>query len=149
MSDQSQAFWKEKTLGELSSEEWESLCDGCGKCCLVKLQDEETDEVAYTNVVCQYSDAESCRCIQYQHRNELVPHCVRLQPDMVDEFFWLPATCAYRLIAEGKYLESWHPLVSGDSGSVHTSGQSIKDKVYSEQHIHPDELEDYIIHWVE
>ncbi len=149
MKDQSQAFWQQKTLQEMTQQEWESLCDGCAKCCLVKLQDEDTDEVAYTNVVCQYSEPDSCQCTEYQQRNKLVPHCVWLKPEMVDEFFWLPATCAYRLIAEGKDLEQWHPLISGDANSVHESGNSIKDKVFSEANIHPDDVEEYIIHWVE
>lgn len=149
MNDQSQAFWHQKTLHEMTQSEWESLCDGCGKCCLVKLQDEDTDEVAYTNIVCQYSDADTCQCTEYQQRNELVPHCVWLKPEMIDEFFWLPNTCAYRLVAEGKNLESWHPLLSGDVKSVHKSGNSIKGKVFSEAYIHPDDVEEYIIHWVE
>ena len=145
----SQQFWKQKELHDLTKKEWESLCDGCAKCCLVKLQDEESDEVAYTNVVCQYLNFENCHCTEYKQRNELVPHCVWLKPEMIDEFFWLPTTCAYRLIAEGKDLASWHPLISGDADSVHTSGNSIKDKVYSEENIHSDDLEEYIIHWVE
>ena len=149
LDDQSQAFWKQKALGDMSQSEWESLCDGCAKCCLVKLQDEDTDKVAYTNVVCKYSDFDTCQCTEYQRRNELVPHCVWLKPEMVDEFFWLPSTCTYRLVAEGKNLPQWHPLISGDTESVHISGNSIKDKVYSENHIHPDEVEEYIIHWVE
>ena len=148
-SDQSQKFWQQKTLIEMSKAEWESLCDGCGKCCLVKLQDEETDEVAYTNVVCQYSNTENCQCTEYQRRNELVPHCVWLKPEMVDEFFWLPNTCAYRLVAEGKDLPEWHHLISGDEQTVHESDNSIRNKVYSENNIHPDDLEEYIIHWVE
>ncbi len=143
------SFWQQKKLSELSQAEWESLCDGCAKCCLVKLQDEETDEVAYTSVVCRYMDQNSCQCTEYQKRNELVPHCVWLKPEMVEEFFWLPVTCAYRLVAEGKDLPSWHPLVSGDSEAMHSSGNSVKSQVYSEEYIHLDDLEDYIIHWVE
>jgi uncharacterized cysteine cluster protein YcgN (CxxCxxCC family) len=142
-------FWKDKTLSELSKQEWESLCDGCAKCCLVKLEDEDTGQVAYTNVVCKYMDMETCACTEYQKRNELVPHCVWLKPEMVDEFFWLPETCSYRLIAEGKDLPDWHHLISGDRELVHKTGNSVKSKVFSESNIHEDDLEEYIVHWVE
>ncbi|CAA0121904.1 Uncharacterised protein [BD1-7 clade bacterium] len=148
MSDQ-QPFWKTVALDAMSKSQWESLCDGCAKCCLVKLQDEESDEVAYTNVVCRYMDEQNCQCTEYQRRNELVPHCVWLKPEMVADFFWLPSTCAYRLVAEGKDLPDWHHLVSGSRESVHESGESVKDKVYNEAFIHEDDLEEYIIHWVE
>lgn len=147
--DQSQQFWQQKSLRELNKEEWESLCDGCAKCCLIKLQDEDTDEVAYTNVACQYMDYNNCQCTEYQERNTLVPNCVWLKPEMVDEFFWLPTTCAYRLVSESKDLPDWHPLISGDKDSVHRAEISIKDRAYNENDIHPDELEEYIIHWVD
>lgn len=143
------AFWQKKRLHEMTSSEWESLCDGCAKCCLVKLQDEETDEVAYTNVVCHYMDEITCQCTEYQARHELVPHCVWLKPEMVDEFFWLPETCAYRLVAEGKPLPSWHHLLTGDKNSVHQADASVKNKVINEQFVHEQDLEDYIVHWVE
>lgn len=147
--DQSQAFWKTLALQEMSQSQWESLCDGCAKCCLIKLQDDETDEVAYTNIVCQYMDSSDCSCTEYERRNELVSNCVWLKPEMVDEFFWLPETCAYRLVAEGKDLFNWHPLVCGDGQQVHHSGASVKDKVISELYVHPDDEQDYIIRWVE
>lgn len=141
-------FWLHKTLAEMSTEEWESLCDGCAKCCLHKMEDEETGEVFYTKVVCRYLD-EQCACTEYQRRNELVPNCVWLRPEDVEEFHWLPQTCAYRLVAEGKPLPEWHPLVSGDPDSVHRAGISVKGRALSEEYVHPDGFEEHIIHWVE
>lgn len=141
-------FWETKSLQEMSASEWESLCDGCAKCCLHKLEDEETGEVFYTKVVCRYLDKQ-CRCTEYAKRHELVPDCVWLQPQDVDEFHWLPATCAYRLIGEGKPLPEWHPLLSGDTESVHRTGVSIRGRALSEQYVHPEGLEEHIISWVE
>lgn len=142
-------FWREKSLQEMTTAEWESLCDGCGKCCLVKLQDEDTDEVYYTNVACQYLSLQQCRCTSYGNRTELVEACVMLTPDKVEEFFWLPSTCAYRLLAENRDLPAWHPLRSGSALTVHSSGNSVKGKIYSEKVINADDLEDYIIRWVD
>jgi uncharacterized cysteine cluster protein YcgN (CxxCxxCC family) len=142
-------FWREKSLQEMTPQEWESLCDGCGKCCLVKLQDDETDEVFYTNVSCRYLSLKECRCTHYDNRTDLVEACVKLTPDKVEEFFWLPSTCAYRLLAEKKDLPHWHPLVSGSASSVNEAGQSVKGKVFSEKIIPVEDLEDYIIRWVE
>jgi hypothetical protein len=149
MQDQSDAFWKKIALQDMSVEQWESLCDGCAKCCLIKLQDEETDEVAYTNVVCRYMDENSCRCTEYQERNRLVPNCVWLKPEMVEEFFWLPETCAYRLVAEKTDLPAWHYLISGSRETVHEAEASVKHKSINESHVHEDDLEDYIVHWVQ
>jgi hypothetical protein len=143
------AFWRNTALADMSKAQWESLCDGCAKCCLVKLEDEDTAEVAYTNVVCRYMDEANCQCTQYQNRNTLVPHCVWLKPDMVEEFFWLPDTCAYRLVHEGHDLPDWHHLRSGSRSSVHEAGASVKNKVLNEQYIPDDELQEYIVHWVE
>jgi hypothetical protein len=143
------AFWRNTALADMSKAQWESLCDGCAKCCLVKLEDVDTAEVAYTNVVCRYMDEANCQCTQYQNRNTLVPHCVWLKPDMVEEFFWLPDTCAYRLVYEGHDLPDWHHLRSGSRDSVHEAGASVKNKVLNEQYIPDDELQEYIVHWVE
>lgn len=149
MAEQQQQFWKDKSLHEMTQQEWESLCDGCAKCCLVKLQDDETEEIAYTSVGCQYLDAGTCQCTQYGLRKELVSGCISLQPDMVDQFNWLPDTCAYRLASEGNDLPVWHHLVSGDRDTVHQSGNSVQDKIHSEADIDPDDLEDYIVYWVD
>jgi uncharacterized cysteine cluster protein YcgN (CxxCxxCC family) len=142
-------FWETKTLRQMSSEEWESLCDGCARCCLHKLEDEESEEVFYTDVACQYLEQDACRCTEYQDRNRLVPNCVWLTPDDVDTFHWLPTTCAYRLIAEGQALPSWHPLVSGRAESVHEAGISVAGRCVSEAFVHEEDFEDRIIHWVE
>ncbi len=143
------SFWQEKSLAEMSQQEWESLCDGCARCCLHKLEDEDSGEVHYTSVVCKYLDESTCRCTNYQDRGSLVPDCVCLTPDTVEAFKWLPTTCAYRLIAEGKELKWWHPLVSGRAESVAEAGISIRGKCVSEEHVHPDDLEENIIRWVE
>lgn len=149
MAMMQQPFWRQKSFAEMTVEEWESLCDGCGKCCLVKLQDEDTDEVAYTSVACQYLDCQSCRCQAYAERTQLVEGCVNLKPDMIEQFFWLPASCSYRLVAEGRELPDWHPLLSGSRKAMHAGGHSVQGKVISESAVNPDDLEDYIVYWVE
>lgn len=146
MSDK--AFWQRKTLDEMTKEEWESLCDGCAKCCLHKLEDEDTGEVYYTDVVCRYLDHQNCSCGDYANRTTLVPNCITLTPKNVYEHDWLPQTCAYRLLAEGKELYAWHPLVSGSSESVHEASMSLRHRGISEEHVHPDDMEERIIHWV-
>lgn len=142
-------FWEQKTLDQLSSEEWESLCDGCAKCCLIKLEDEDTNEVHYTSVVCRYMDHNDCRCTEYQQRHQLVPSCVWLQVDHLEAFSWLPGSCSYRLVAEGKPLPSWHHLISGDRNAIHRAGASIRGRCLSEEYVHPDGLEEHIVRWVE
>ena len=122
-------FWKTKTLAELNDQEWEALCDGCGKCCLAKLEDEDTGEIYWTSVGCRLFDGETCRCSDYGNRLKRVPDCVRLTPDNVGNIPWLPSTCGYRLVAEGKELPWWHPLVSGDPNTVHEAGISIRGQV--------------------
>ncbi|XOV89318.1 MAG: YcgN family cysteine cluster protein [Pseudomonadota bacterium] len=144
-----QPWWEKKPLGAMNPQEWESLCDGCARCCLHKLEDADTGEVHYTDVVCRYLD-KACRCTEYPRRNKLVPDCVVLNPDLVSSFHWLPDTCAYRLLAEGKPLFDWHPLVSGNPGSVRDAGIAVtRWPIISDAHVHPDDFEDRIIRWVE
>jgi uncharacterized protein len=125
------SFWKAKSLEEMTVDEWESLCDGCARCCLVKLEDEETGEIHFTDIGCTLLDARSCRCRDYRRRSRRVPDCVRLTPAVVRTLSWLPVTCAYRLVSEGKDLPDWHPLVSGSSESVHEAGVSVRDRVFA------------------
>lgn len=126
-------FWKTKPLSAMSAEEWESLCDGCGQCCLLKLEDEDTGAVATTSVACRGLDTERCRCRFYARRQREVPDCIVLTPEKVSAFDWLPETCAYRRIEAGLDLLPWHPLVSGDPESVHRAGLSVRGKVISEK----------------
>lgn len=140
-------FWKTKSLAEMTQSEWESLCDGCGKCCLLKLEYEDTGAVEYTDVACRLLDPESCRCRSYRLRKALVEDCVRLTPDMVGRLSWLPATCAYRLIDEGRDLYWWHPLVSGDPETVHRAGISVRGRAVSEDTVPDEELEDHVVAW--
>lgn len=141
------AFWEEKTLDEMTQAEWESLCDGCARCCLHKLEDEDTGEFAYTAVVCRYLD-DDCRCGDYESRHVNVPDCIPLTPERAGEFRWLPESCAYRRLSEGRGLATWHPLVSGTQDSVSAAGISVAGKTVSEEHVHPDGLEEHIIRWV-
>ncbi len=142
-------YWENKSIGEMSDEEWELLCDGCGKCCLHKLEDEDDGKIYYTSVACQLLDIESCQCSNYAERFKLEPTCVKLTPDDVDNLQWLPASCAYRLIENGQPLPDWHHLISGDRELVHREGHSIEGRCVSERHVHPDELVEHIVHWVE
>lgn len=121
-------FWAVKRLEEMTDAEWEQLCDGCGKCCLEKLEDWDTGEISYTNVACALLDTETCRCRRYAERHRYVPNCQRLTADTVLRFSWLPRSCAYRLLAEGKTLPSWHPLRSGDAATVHGAGMSVRGR---------------------
>jgi uncharacterized cysteine cluster protein YcgN (CxxCxxCC family) len=142
------AFWREKSLDEMSDQEWESLCDGCGRCCLVKLEDEDTNQVHYTSVGCTLLDGQTCRCRDYPNRSDKVPDCVRLTPNTVRTLSWLPVTCAYRRVAEGKDLDWWHPLVSGDPHTVHSAGVSVRDRVdASEDDVPLLDLVDYLANW--
>jgi uncharacterized cysteine cluster protein YcgN (CxxCxxCC family) len=141
-------FWRRKSLAEMTDSEWESLCDGCGKCCLNKLEEEETDRTFYTDVGCRLLDDQTCRCRDYKHRQEKVKDCVRLTPRSVGRITWLPPSCAYVLVGEGKDLYWWHPLVSGDPETVHTAGVSVRGKVTASEVDVPDkDLEDYIVSW--
>lgn len=142
-------FWRQKSLSELNTEEWESLCDGCGKCCLHKLQDAETDTVYYTRVACRLLDLETCRCSDYARRHRRVRDCVRLTPDDAGALQWLPSTCAYRLIAAGEDLPGWHPLITGDATSVRQAGHSVHGRAVSESDIDIRDLESHIVVWPE
>ena len=147
MKTQESHFWLEKTITEFTPEEWESLCDGCGKCCLHKLRDAKSGRIYFTNVVCRYSDLKTCQCTDYENRHENVPTCVFLTPKMAVEADWLPKTCAYRRIARGEGLLWWHPLVSGDIKSVQMSGNSIVGRVVQENEVDLDDLEDMVVEW--
>jgi len=125
-------FWEIKALNELSRQEWEQLCDGCAKCCLHKVEDEDTGTLYGTNVVCQYLNTETCQCENYAQRSVLVPDCITLNASNLEQVYFMPSTCSYRLLAEGKPLPSWHPLLSQQKESVHKSGHSIRGKVISE-----------------
>jgi uncharacterized cysteine cluster protein YcgN (CxxCxxCC family) len=139
-------FWESKLLSEMSETEWESLCDGCGKCCLHKLQDEETEELLFTCISCQYLDPQSCQCSVYKNRTDYVPECLNLKPTDLEEVSeWLPQTCAYRLLHEGKGLPRWHPLLVGDVNQVHVQHISVKGKVISENEVDEDDWPDYVM----
>ncbi|HEU0221139.1 MAG TPA: YcgN family cysteine cluster protein [Paracoccaceae bacterium] len=139
-------FWTLYPLDALTRAEWEALCDGCGKCCVIKLEDEATGEVSYTDVACRLFDPATCRCGQYALRRLLVPGCVVLTPDNIHENkAWMPSTCAYRLLAEGRKLPDWHPLVSGDPESVHRAGQSLRGHTVPEWEVPEEELEDHVL----
>lgn len=140
-----QAFWKHKRLDELSLDEWESLCDGCGQCCLIKLEDADTGEIHFTDVACKLLDISTCRCKDYAHRKQAVPDCIVLNADTIGSYTFLPTTCAYRRLYEGKDLPAWHPLVSGNPESVHRVGISVRGRAISEQYVHPDDLKLRII----
>jgi uncharacterized cysteine cluster protein YcgN (CxxCxxCC family) len=135
-------FWQQKTLEELTPTEWESLCDGCGRCCLVKLEDEDTGKVYFTDIACKLFDPASCRCADYANRRRRVRDCIQLTPAKVRELSWLPPSCAYRLIAEGRDLPRWHPLVSGSKMRVHEAGVSVRGRIAGS------ELEIKLADWV-
>jgi uncharacterized protein len=138
-------FWKSKSLAELTLEEWESLCDGCGKCCIIKFEDEDTGVLYHTNVACEFLDIYRCHCTHYPDRSIRVPACVALNPNNIQDLYWMPKTCAYRLLAEGKNLPAWHPLISGNHKSVHKAGASVRGKVVSARDVPEEDLEDYVV----
>ena len=145
--DDGEPFWRTKSLGEMTAGEWESLCDGCARCCLNKLEEWDTGEIFWTDIACALLDSERCRCTSYAERHALMPNCVALTPATVPEFDWLPPTCAYRLVSEGRDLYWWHPLVSGDPETVHQAGISVRGRVISETGLSEADYEDRIVDW--
>ena len=145
MQQSEQPFWRTKTLEEMTADEWESLCDGCGRCCLVKLEDEDTGAVELTRLACRLLDHATCRCSDYANRFARVHDCIKIDAEKVRAIEWLPATCAYRLVGEGKDLAWWHPLVSGDPGTVHQAGISVRGWAINEVKVKPSDMHRYII----
>jgi len=145
MQKTTERFWETKSLAEMTPDEWDLLCDGCGRCCLLKLEYEETGRVYYTSVACRHLDIDTCRCTCYENRVTAMPECLVLTHDKIDEFHWLPSTCAYRRLAEGRGLARWHPLVSGTPATVHEADISVRDKAISEKYVSIDHLEAYIV----
>lgn len=141
-------FWETKQLAEMTTEEWESLCDGCGKCCLLKLEDEDTGKIFFTSVVCDLIDLKTCRCTRYAQRCQLVPECIDLKQHDFKEYTWLPATCAYRILADGGELARWHPLISGNRNTVKNAGVSISSFAMKKSMLGDVDLTDYIIKWL-
>ena len=142
-------FWKHYSLEELDKEEWEALCDGCALCCLHKLEDEDTGDIAITDVCCEYLDLDQCRCTDYENRHKVVPDCVPFNAETARAFYWLPDTCAYRRLAEKKELPYWHYLISGDKTMVHNLQVSARDQSVSEKLVHPDLWQERVIRWVD
>ncbi|MDX1541560.1 MAG: YcgN family cysteine cluster protein [Geminicoccaceae bacterium] len=140
-------FWQRKSLAEMTPDEWEQLCDGCGRCCLLKLEDEDTAEVVYTDVACRLLDLGTCRCTRYPIRRRLVRDCVALTPENLERLEWMPSTCAYRRLHEGRGLPDWHPLVTGRAESVHEAGISVRGRVLREGTVADEDLEDRIVDW--
>ncbi len=139
-------FWEKHAPNRLTRKEWEALCDGCGKCCLNKLEDEETGKVDLTCVACRLLDDRTCLCSQYATRHQFVPECIVLSPENMDRnLYWIPETCAYKLLWLGKPLYDWHPLISGDPQSVHKAGVSVQNRTVPENETHEDDWDDYII----
>ncbi|NMH64132.1 YcgN family cysteine cluster protein [Shewanella salipaludis] len=139
------AFWEQKSLAELSTQEWESLCDGCGKCCLNKLIDDDTEELHYTNAACKLLDEQSCGCRHYDTRFQHVPQCTAITADNIAELTWLPDSCAYRRLHLGRGLAAWHPLISGSKDAMHQAGISVQGKVVNEERVR--DIEDHIVLW--
>jgi uncharacterized cysteine cluster protein YcgN (CxxCxxCC family) len=142
---QTAPYWETKALKDMSKQEWDGLCDGCGLCCLHKVEDEDSGAIAFSPVACLMLDIDSCQCKDYKNRKTHVPDCVSLNYRTVPTIGWLPESCAYRLLAEGQPLEPWHPLISGDPETVHAAGISLRGKAISEEGLH--DIENYIEDW--
>ena len=145
MVSDAKPFWKTKTLEQMTRDEWESLCDGCARCCMVKLEDEDTDEIHLTRLACSMLEVKTCRCSNYANRFSLMPDCIDITVEKVRQIKWLPATCAYRVVDEGRDLAWWHPLVSGTPETVHQAGISVKSFAMSEKHVKAENYHRYII----
>ena len=141
------AFWDDKSLEEMSVAEWEALCDGCGRCCLMKLEDEDTGEIYNSDVRCRLLNGDTCKCSDYKNRQSKVKDCIKLTPQNVTEIDWIPKSCAYRRIAEGRGLAWWHPLVSGDARTVVEAGISVSGRVIAETEVAEEDLVDFMIEW--
>lgn len=140
-------FWENKTLSQMTDDEWESLCDGCGKCCLIKLEDEDTGEIIFTNLACKLLDLKTCQCSDYANRAKFVPDCIKMTQQDINQYGWLPPSCAYRLLDEGKRLPDWHPLISGDPMSVVRAGISAIGRIKSEEGVDDEDAVNYIVQW--
>jgi len=138
-------FWETKHLEEMTRQEWESLCDSCGRCCLHKLQNDFTEEIFYTQIVCHLLDQKTCQCTKYLERSVLVPSCVTMKPEDAKKLSWMPNTCAYKLLANDKPLPHWHPLITGNRDAMIEEGIAITGKVISENDVPEENWEDYII----
>lgn len=147
MRDVAPRFWETTTLAEMTTEEWELLCDGCGKCCLGKVDDPAGRGLRHTSVACRLLDPDTCRCTSYQDRHRFVPDCVRITPGKLAKLAWLPSTCAYRLLAEGGALPAWHPLVTGDPESIHLAGQSVRGRMISERDVDKADIPSHVADW--
>jgi len=146
MSDEN--YWETKSLDDMSTKEWEDLCDGCGKCCLIKLEDEATEQLVFTNVSCKELDCATCQCKSYSIRKQVVPDCLVLTPDNLPAYSdWLPHSCAYKRMFEGKTLPAWHPLITGTNEAMHKGGHSSANKIVSEAEVADVELENHVVDW--
>lgn len=142
-------FWRVKRLDEMTHDEWESLCDGCAKCCMVRLWDDDASEVVDTRIACRLLDQSTCRCTDYLKRSKRVPDCVSLTPQNIDKIDWLPATCAYRLVREGRDLPAWHHLRSGSRETIHEAGRSVRGLTISEEDVGSEEHGEHVVVWVD
>lgn len=140
-------FWKTKPLSQLTHQEWESLCDGCGKCCVLKLEDVDSGTVFYTDVACKMLDCQTGKCRDYENRKQHVPDCILLTPQSIEQLAWMPQTCAYRLVHEGHDLPHWHPLISGDHETVRQAGQCVAGRVFPEGSVEDKDMADHITDW--